>query len=341
MDTPAVETTAAPALDGDLTVQAFRATAAAIEAEVGMVFVGQAEVVRHVLICLVAGGHALLEGVPGLGKTMLIKTLADALTLNFSRIQFTPDLMPADIVGTDILEEMADGRREFRFQPGPIFANLVLADEINRATPKTQSALLEAMQEHSVTVAKRTYKLEQPFFVLATQNPIEMEGTYPLPEAQLDRFLFKVNVNFPSSGELVEILARTTGKQAPTASKAAAGSQIMAMGHLARQIPVPSHVADFVARLVVASHPQQPDAPALVKQYLRYGSSPRGAQSIILGAKITALFAGRLNAAFEDVAAVAPAALRHRLLLNFEGQAEGISTDDVIAALLKEVPQAV
>src|SRR5688572_7763898 len=202
MTTPALEKSAPPpALEGDLTVQAFRATAAAIEAEVGKVIVGQAEVVRHVLICLVAGGHALLEGVPGLGKTMLIKTLADALTLNFSRIQFTPDLMPADIVGTDILEEMADGRREFRFQPGPIFANLVLADEINRATPKTQSALLEAMQEHSVTVAKRTYKLDLPFFVLATQNPIEMEGTYPLPEAQLDRFLFKINVNFPSSGE--------------------------------------------------------------------------------------------------------------------------------------------
>jgi MoxR-like ATPase len=322
-------------------VQAFRATAAAIEAEVGKVIVGQAEVVRHVLICLVAGGHALLEGVPGLGKTMLIKTLADALTLRFSRIQFTPDLMPADIVGTDILEEAADGRREFRFQPGPIFANLVLADEINRATPKTQSALLEAMQEHSVTVAKRTYRLEEPFFVLATQNPIEMEGTYPLPEAQLDRFLFKVNVNFPSSGELVEILARTTGKQPPAAGKAAAGAQIIAMGQLARQIPVPSHVADFVARLVVASHPQQPEAPALVKQFLRYGSSPRGAQAIILGAKITALFAGRLNAAFEDVVAVAPAALRHRLLLNFEGQAEGVSTDDVVAALLKEVPRQV
>jgi MoxR-like ATPase len=339
MTTPALEQTAAPALEGDLTVQAFRATAAAIEAEVGKVIVGQAEVVRHVLICLVAGGHALLEGVPGLGKTMLIKTLADALTLRFSRIQFTPDLMPADIVGTDILEEAADGRREFRFQPGPIFANLVLADEINRATPKTQSALLEAMQEHSVTVAKRTYRLEEPFFVLATQNPIEMEGTYPLPEAQLDRFLFKVNVNFPSSGELVEILSRTTGKQAPVAGKAASGAQIMAMGQLARQIPVPSHVADFVARLVVASHPQQPEAPALVKQFLRYGSSPRGAQAIILGAKITALFAGRLNAAFEDVAAVAPAALRHRLLLNFEGQAEGVSTEDVVAALLKEVPR--
>jgi MoxR-like ATPase len=324
---------------GEVTVEQFRATAAAIEAEVGKVIVGQAEVVRHVLICLVAGGHALLEGVPGLGKTMLIKTLADALDLQFSRIQFTPDLMPADIVGTDILEETADGRRAFRFQPGPIFANLVLADEINRATPKTQSALLEAMQERSVTVAKRTYKLELPFFVLATQNPIEMEGTYPLPEAQLDRFLFKVNVAFPSSGELVEILGRTTGQQAPAAGKAASGAQMVAMGQLARQIPVASHVADFVARLVVASHPEQPSAPPLAQQYLRYGASPRGAQALILGAKITALFAGRLNVAFEDVAAVAPAALRHRLLLNFEGQAEGITTDDVVKELLDKVPR--
>jgi MoxR-like ATPase len=332
--------TAAPIIGEDgFTVNQFRDTAAAIEAEVGKVIVGQAEVVRHVLICLVAGGHALLEGVPGLGKTMLIKTLADALELNFSRIQFTPDLMPADIVGTDILEESGEGRREFRFQPGPIFANLVLADEINRATPKTQSALLEAMQEKSVTVAKRTYRLEPPFFVLATQNPIEMEGTYPLPEAQLDRFLFKVNVSFPSSGDLVEILGRTTGQVTPAAGKAATGAQVVAMGQLARQIPIAAHVADFVARLVVASHPDHPVAPPLVKQYLRYGASPRGAQALVLGAKITALFAGRLNVAFDDVAAVAPAALRHRLLLNFEGQAEGVTTDDVVRELLAKVPQ--
>jgi MoxR-like ATPase len=322
-----------------LTVHQFRDLAAAIEAEVGKVIVGQAEVIRHVLICLVAGGHALLEGVPGLGKTMLIKTLADALTLQFSRIQFTPDLMPADIVGTDILEESSDGRREFRFQPGPIFANLVLADEINRATPKTQSALLEGMQEKSVTVAKRTYRLEEPFFVLATQNPIEMEGTYPLPEAQLDRFLFKVNVDFPTSGDLVEILSRTTGQQNPTAGKAATGAQIVAMGRLARQIPIAGHVSEYVARLIVASHPDQLDAPPKAKQFLRYGASPRGAQALVLGAKITALFAGRLNVAFEDVAAVAPAALRHRLLLNFEGQAEGVTTDDVVTELLEKVPR--
>ncbi|MCC7358665.1 MAG: AAA family ATPase [Anaerolineales bacterium] len=335
MDTPAV---AAPAASAELTVEEFRQIAATLEAEVGKVIVGQADVVRHVLICLVAGGHALLEGVPGLGKTMLIKTLAEALELNFARIQFTPDLMPADIVGTDILEDQADGRRGFRFQPGPIFANLVLADEINRATPKTQSALLEAMQEHSVTVAKRTYKLEEPFFVLATQNPIEMEGTYPLPEAQLDRFLFKVNVTFPSSHDLVEILARTTGRSVPAAGKAARGAQIVAMGGLARKVPIASHVSDFIARLIVASHPDQASAPPLVKQYLRYGASPRGAQALVLGAKITALFAGRLNVAFADVAAVAPAALRHRLLLNFEGQADGVTTDAVIQELLEKTP---
>jgi MoxR-like ATPase len=340
MQTPTLESTP-PAVAGEITVQEFREAAAALEAEVGKVIVGQSEVVRHVLICLIAGGHALLEGVPGLGKTMLIRTLGEALRLNFARIQFTPDLMPADIVGTDILEEAADGRREFRFQPGPIFANLVLADEINRATPKTQSALLEAMQEHSVTVAKRTYRLEEPFFVLATQNPIEMEGTYPLPEAQLDRFLFKVNVGFPSSAELVEILARTTGRQMPTAGQVVDGARMLAMGALARQIPVASHVADFVARLVVATHPDSAAAPPLVKQYVRYGASPRGAQALILGAKITALFAGRLNVAFEDVAAVAPAALRHRLLLNFEGQAEGVTTDAIVKELLEKVVQKV
>jgi MoxR-like ATPase len=316
----------------------FREIAAAIETEVGKVIVGQADVVRHVLICLIAGGHALLEGVPGLGKTMLVKSLSEALSLRFARIQFTPDLMPADIVGTDILEETAAGHRQFRFEPGPIFANLVLADEINRATPKTQSALLEAMQEAAVTVAKRSYRLEPPFFVLATQNPIEMEGTYPLPEAQLDRFLFKVNVEFPSSGELVEILSRTTGGQVPAPGKAADGAQLQAMGRLARLVPVPSHVADYVARLVVASHPENGAASPLVKRYVRYGSSPRGAQALILGAKITALFAGRLNAAFEDVTAVAPAALRHRLLLNFQGQADGVTTDSIVQELLKAIP---
>lgn len=317
-----------------VSVEEFRDLAERIETEIGKVIVGQNEVVRHVLVAILAGGHVLLEGVPGLGKTMLIRTLAGVLDLQFSRIQFTPDLMPADIVGTDLLEDV-DGHRAFRFQPGPVFANLVLADEINRATPKTQSALLEAMQERSVTVAKRTYQLAEPFFVMATQNPIEMEGTYPLPEAQLDRFLFKVNVDFPSSDELVDILARTTGSHVPTPEKVAGGQDIVAMGALARQVPVPSHVGEYVARLIVTSHPDHEAAPPMVRQFLRYGSSPRGGQALILGAKITALLDGRYNVAFEDVREIAPAALRHRLLLNFEGQAEGVNADDVVRELLE------
>ncbi len=321
-----------------MTVEQFREKAAAIEAEVGKVIVGQEQVVRHVLIGILAGGHVLLEGVPGLGKTMLIRTLGEVLDLKFARVQFTPDLMPADITGTEILVDQ-DGRREFRFQPGPIFANLVLADEINRATPKTQSALLEAMQEHSVTVADKTYRLVEPFFVLATQNPLEMEGTYPLPEAQLDRFFFKVNVAFPSTNELVEILARTTRAVEPKAGQAASGEDILAMRNLAREVPIASHVANYVARLVVATHPESPDAPALVRQFVRYGSSPRGGQSLILGSKLTALLDGRYNVSFDDVQRIARAALRHRLILNFEGMAEGISADAIIAELVKEVKE--
>jgi MoxR-like ATPase len=322
----------------ELSPAEFRAAAASIEEQVGQVIVGQHAVVRHVLMCIIAGGHALLEGVPGLGKTMLVRTLADALDLHFSRIQFTPDLMPADIVGTDVLEDAEGGRREFRFQPGPVFANLILADEINRATPKTQSALLEAMQEKSVTVANQTYQLDEPFFVMATQNPIEMEGTYPLPEAQLDRFMFKVDVLYPSSEELVEILTRTTGAEEPHAGVAADGHTILRMGDLARRVPVPSHVSEYVARLVVATHPDSDLAPEMARRYVRYGSSPRGGQALTLGAKINALLDGRYNVAFEDVQAVAPASLRHRLLLNFEGQAEGIRTDDVIADQVAHVP---
>lgn len=320
----------------DITVAEFRELSANIEQEIGKVIVGQKDVVRHVLIGIIGGGHVLLEGVPGLGKTMLIRTLGQVLQMQFSRIQFTPDLMPADITGTDIMEESENGRRDFRFQQGPIFANLVLADEINRATPKTQSALLEAMQEKTVTVANETYKLPAPFFVLATQNPIEQEGTYPLPEAQLDRFIFKVTVGFPSVEELTEILERTTGKENPQPETAVSADRLIAMQGLARQVPIPSHVSQFISRLVVASHPQ--DTPSsLVRQFVRYGSSPRGAQALVLGAKITALLAGRYNVSFDDITAVAPAALRHRLLLNFEGQAQGIKPDDVIADLLKSV----
>ena len=323
----------------EIGLQQFGDLARQIETEVGRVIVGQRDVVRSVMICVLAGGHALLEGVPGLGKTMLIRTLGDALDLQFSRIQFTPDLMPADIVGTDILEETEDGRRQFRFQAGPIFANLVLADEINRATPKTQSAMLEAMQERTVTVAGHRYQLEPPFFVLATQNPLEMEGTYPLPEAQLDRFLFKVNVTFPAVGELVQILERTTGAEQPQASKIADGAQVIGMGQLALSTPVASHVSQYVAQLVVATHPDSEAAAPQIQQYARYGASPRGAQALIIGAKINALLEGRSNVSFEDVAAVAPAALRHRVLLNFEGQADGISSDDLIADVLQAVPK--
>ena len=316
-----------------LSTEKFVEYANRVETEVGRVIVGQGEVVRHVLVSILAGGHVLLEGVPGLGKTMLIRTLGQALDLKFSRIQFTPDLMPADIVGTEILSD-EDGRREFRFRQGPLFANLVLADEINRATPKTQSALLEAMQEASVTVAQQTYQLEQPFFVMATQNPLEMEGTYPLPEAQLDRFFFKVNVDLPNVSEMVEILDRTTGKESPAANKAVSGADIVEMRALARTVPIASHVKEYIAKLMLATHPEDPNASPLVKKYVRYGVSPRGGQALVLGAKVTALMAGRYNVAFEDVHAVAKAALRHRLLLNFDGLAEGVKADDVVGELV-------
>jgi MoxR-like ATPase len=324
----------------DLNVEQFSQLAQAIEREVKRVIVGQDEVVRSVLICILAGRHALLEGVPGLGKTMLIRTMADALDLKFSRIQFTPDMQPADITGTDILEDAEDGHTKVRrFQPGPVFANLVLADEINRATPKTQSALLEAMQEKTVTVANRTYRLEPPFFVLATQNPLEMEGTYPLPEAQLDRFMFKVNVKYPTVSELVNIIDRTTGTDVPEAQKVADGRQVISMGNLALNTPVASHVSEYVARLIVATHPESPDAPESVKQYVRYGASPRGAQALIVGGKIHALLEGRFNVSFDDVQAVAPSALRHRMLLNFEGLAEGIDPDSVIQEVIRALPK--
>jgi len=320
-----------------ITAQEFRDTAAAIEEQVGRVIVGQRRLVRHTLITLLAGGNALLEGVPGLGKTMLVRTLAQAIDCAFSRIQFTPDLMPADIVGTNLIVEDEAGRRQFQFEAGPIFANLVLADEINRATPKTQSAMLEAMQERSVTVAKTTRALPEPFFVLATQNPLEMEGTYPLPEAQLDRFFFKVDVPFPSAGELVEIANRTTGAAAPQAEPVADGSTILAMQALARGVPIADHVTAYAARLLKSTHPNDPDAPGTVKHYVRYGASPRGMQAMILGGKIIALLDNRYNVAFDDVRQAALPALRHRLILNFEAQAEGIATDDVIGSVLEEI----
>lgn len=323
----------------EMNVEQFAERTQAVLNEVRKVIVGQNDLIRQVLICVIAGRHALLEGVPGLGKTMLVRTFAQAMNLRFARIQFTPDLMPADIVGTDVLEEGDDGRKIFRFQPGPVFANLVLADEINRATPKTQSALLEAMQEKRVTVANTTYTLEPPFFVLATQNPLEMEGTYPLPEAQLDRFMFKINVPFPSAADLVEIFNRTTGIENEEPQPVVDGSEIIGMGRLALQVPMASHVNEYVARLIVATHPESPESAPLIKQFVRYGSSPRGGQALILGAKVNAMLEGRYNVAFDDVRSIAPSVLRHRLLMNFEGMAEGITADQVIRDLLEHVPQ--
>ncbi len=322
-----------------MTPEEFASTFDRIRQEVRRVIVGQQELIDHVLIALLAGGHVLLEGVPGLGKTLLVKTLAQALDLRFSRIQFTPDLMPADILGTNVVMQDPSGRRYFEFQRGPVFTQLLLADEVNRATPKTQSALLEAMQEHAVTAAGTSYTLEEPFFVLATQNPIEMEGTYPLPEAQLDRFLFKLKVEFPSVVDLVEIIDRTTVASLPQARVVAASVQVLEMLQLARDVPVASHVKGYVARLIQATHPDRSGAASLAKRYVRYGSSPRGVQALILAAKVRALVSGRANVAFGDLAALALPALRHRIILNFEGEAEGIDPDAIIRNVLEDTPE--
>ncbi len=317
----------------------FRQAFQRLKAEIQKVIVGYEALIEEVLAALVAGGHVLLEGVPGLGKTLLVKTLAQALDLRYSRIQFTPDLMPADIIGTNVVMQDETGRRFFEFQRGPIFSQIVLADEINRATPKTQSALLEAMQEHAVTAAGVHYTLEEPFFVLATQNPIEMEGTYPLPEAQVDRFLFKLRVPFPELTDLVQIMERTTGPDLAAAAPVASGATILAMQSLAREVAVAAHVKDFVARLIQATHPAGPGAAAQGKRFVRYGASPRGAQALLLAAKVRALLQGRANVSFEDLRAVSLPALRHRIILNFEGEAEGIDPDDVIRNALEETPE--
>jgi MoxR-like ATPase len=320
-----------------LSPEAFGDRARTIEREVQRVIVGQDALVRQTLICLIANGHALLEGVPGLGKTMLVRTFAEVLDCAFNRIQFTPDLMPADIVGTNVLVEEG-GTRVFRFQPGPVFANLLLADEINRATPKTQSALLEAMQEHQVSVARDRHKLEAPFFVLATQNPLEMEGTYPLPEAQLDRFLFKLWVPFPSEEDLVTIMERTTGTESARPDHVATAAEVVEMQQLARSVPIAPHVTAYAVALLAATHPDQPRAPQLVREYVRYGGSPRGAQALVLTGKIHALLEGRYNVAVDDIRAVALPALRHRVIRNFEGEAEGISSDAIVRAVIDAVP---
>lgn len=307
-----------------------------IEKEIGNVIIGQKDVIRDVLICIIAGGNALLEGLPGLGKTQLVKTIGKVLDLNFSRIQFTPDLMPSDVTGTDIMIKDISGNNSFKFEKGPIFSNIVLADEINRATPKTQSSLLEAMQEKTVTVRNITYNLQEPFFVLATQNPIELEGTYPLPEAQLDRFLFKINVDFPSQSELLEIVELTTSVNSYEAKKICSAEKILNMRNCAKQIPVAKPVAEFAANLILKAHPENSESSEISKTYISYGPSPRGAQAVITAAKITALLDKRFNVSFEDIKKVAYPALRHRIILNFEALSEKISADFIISKLLEE-----
>ncbi|MAS76524.1 MAG: AAA family ATPase [Verrucomicrobiales bacterium] len=320
-------------------ISKFRATYDALTAEIGKVIVGQKTIVDGTVNALFANGHVLLEGVPGLGKTLLVRTLSQVLDLSFNRIQFTPDLMPADVIGTNMVHETSDGKRAFDFQHGPIFSHLILADEINRATPKTQSAMLEAMQEGSVTAGGKIRKLDSPFFVLATQNPIDQEGTYPLPEAQLDRFFYKLLVGYPSADELSEVIARTTEENQVQVNKVVDGHALSELQLMVKQVPVASHVKDYAIRLVLASHPNTETALEITNKFLRFGSSPRGAQSLLLGAKVRALTEGRFNVSFDDIHAVALPALRHRLIVNFEAEAEGITTDHILDKILSEVPR--
>jgi MoxR-like ATPase len=310
----------------------------AVRRQIERRIVGHHDLVNGILACLLSSGHVLLEGVPGLGKTLLVKTLADALHLEFARIQFTPDLMPADIIGTQVVAQDDQGRRHFQFQPGPVFTQLLLADEINRATPKTQSALLEAMEEKRVTVGRTGHALQEPFMVLATQNPIEMEGTYPLPEAQLDRFLLKLNAAYPDAGELSQIVDRTTGAPMPAVDPVLSAGELMELRGLVRSVVIAGHVTDYAIRMVLATHAGSAQATPRVRRYVRHGASPRGLQAMVLVAKAMALFAGRINVSFEDLATAAPPALRHRLLLNFEGEAEGIAVEDLIAEVIRETP---
>jgi MoxR-like ATPase len=325
-------------MDLDQQVEAFRKSFGALQQEIGKVIVGHEEIVDGTLISLFGAGNVLLEGVPGLGKTLLVRTLSQVLDLSFSRIQFTPDLMPADIIGTNIVMETPEGRKQFEFQYGPIFAHLVLADEINRATPKTQSALLEAMQERQVTAGGELRKLPQPFFVLATQNPIEQEGTYPLPEAQLDRFFFKLIVRYPRHSELTEVLTRTTEESKPVVNKIIGGADLLDFQQLVRKVVVAAHVKDYAVRLILATHPNTETAAPAASQYLRFGSSPRGGQVLMLAGKVRALIEGRYNVSFDDIRYALLPALRHRLILNFEAEAEGITTEMVVEKILEVVP---
>ena len=319
-------------------IESFFDTVQAIRAEIAKEIIGQERVVEQLLTALIAGGNVLLEGVPGLGKTRLVRTLSSVFDLPFSRIQFTPDLMPADITGTNIIVK-TDAGNEFRFRKGPLFASIVLADEINRATPKTQAALLEAMQEHSVTVGGETHALSEPYFVLATQNPMEQEGTYPLPEAQLDRFMLKILVDFPTLEELAEIVGLTTVPQTSHAGCVANAETLMGLRAVAQEVPVAQAVRDFALRLVLATHPELDQSPELVRRCVRFGASPRAAQALIATSRARALMNGRYNVAFEDIEAVAPACLRHRIALSFEGMAQGETVEGVIAALLKQLPR--
>ncbi|HEU5323718.1 MAG TPA: MoxR family ATPase [Methylomirabilota bacterium] len=316
-------------------VQEFLSAFQGLRAEVEKVIVGHREIIEHILIGMFAGGHVLLEGVPGLGKTLLIKTLSEGLELSFSRVQFTPDLMPADIIGTNIIVEDTDGRKRFQFQQGPIFAHILLADEINRATPKTQSALLEGMQEGAVTVGGVSRPLPTPFFVLATQNPIEMEGTYPLPEAQLDRFMFKLRVRYPAIEELNSIIDRTTQARPVSVHRIMTGAQVLAFRELIREVPIASHLRDLASAIIMATHPQWENTPDASRRFVRYGASPRGAQALVLGAKVRALAQGRYNVSVEDLRALASPALRHRIILNFEGEAEGVDVDTLIGQIVE------
>jgi MoxR-like ATPase len=310
----------------------------ALKRQIGRRIVGHHDLIDGILACLLSSGHVLLEGVPGLGKTLLVKTLSDALALRFARVQFTPDLMPADIIGTQIVLQDDQGRRHFQFQQGPLFTQLLLADEINRATPKTQSALLEAMEEKRVTVGRAGHALEEPFMVLATQNPIEMEGTYPLPEAQLDRFLLKLNATFPGAEDLADIVDRATGAPLPAVEPVLDAAEVLELRELTRSVVIAGHVKDYAIRLALATHPANAAAPPRVRRYVRHGSSPRGLLAMVLAAKAMALFAGRINVSFDDLAAAALPALRHRILLNFEGEAEGADVEDLIAEVVRETP---
>ncbi|MCL2325335.1 MAG: MoxR family ATPase [Proteobacteria bacterium] len=320
-------------------VAEFREKIAVLREEIGQMIVGQRDIIDGVILCLLADGQVLLEGVPGLGKTMLVRTLAAALDCRFGRVQFTPDLMPSDIIGTNMIVEDERGNKRFEFQKGPVFTNILLADEINRATPKTQAALLEAMQEKSVTVGSTTYRLEAPFFVMATQNPLEMEGTYPLPEAQLDRFLFKLNVPFPTKEDLHEILRRTTSGHEPKIRAVMTREEILSLRSLVAEVPIADHVQGYALRIMLGTHPEMGKPTKQVKQYVRFGSSPRGAQAIIKAAKIRAISEGRFSVSNEDVRFAALPALRHRIILNFEGEAEGIRTDAIIEDLIRQTPE--